>query len=296
MKWNIKQGKMTGDDVLVVVIHIILGILAIMTLYPFLYVVSSSMSSGRMVDIGEVVLFPKEITFDAYKYVLKEKIFWTSYANTIFYTVVGTIWSMMLSATGAYALSRKRLKGRRMFNFLVVFTMWFNAGMVPMYLNYKQLGVVDSRLGIIIAFGVQAFNIILLRNYFESVPEALEESSMIDGANDFTIFWSIFLPLSKPALITVVLYYAIGRWNGFFWTMILISDINKTPLQVYLRKMIIEKEAMADQVANSLYSMSYSTDTIIYATIVCSMIPVIIAYPYIQKYFTKGVMVGGVKE
>ena len=288
--------KITSDDIVVIMIYVILGILGICALYPFIYVVSSSLSSGRAVDMGDVVLFPKEFTLDAYKYVIKEKIFWISYLNTLFYTVVGTAWSMLLSATGAYALSRKKLKGKRVFNFLVVFTMWFNAGMIPMYLNYKELGIIDSRWGIVIAFGVQAFNIILLRNYFENIPVSLEEAAMIDGANDFKIFFKIFLPLSKPALTTVVLYYAIGRWNGFFWTMVLIRDINKTPLQVYLRKMIIEKEAMADAVANQLFSSSYSSDTIIYATIVASMIPVIIAYPYIQKYFTKGVMVGGVKE
>ncbi len=285
-----------GDLILTRAIYVILAILGVCTLYPFLYVVSSSLSSGRMIDMGEVVLFPKEFTIDAYTYILADKIFWTSYANTLFYTIIGTAWSMLISTTGAYALSRNRLRGRRLFNFLIVFTMWFDAGMIPMYLNYKELGVVDSRWGIVIAFGVQAFNIILLRNYFESVPKSLEEAAMIDGANDFKIFSSIYVPLSKPAITTVILYYAIGRWNGFFWTMILIRDINKTPLQVYLRKMIIERDAMADEVSNNILSTSYSPDTIIYAVIVCSMIPVMIAYPYIQKYFTKGVMVGGVKE
>ena len=288
--------KITSDEIVTGFIYILLGILGICALYPFVYVVSSSLSSGRSVDMGTVLLFPKEFTVDAYGYVLKEKIFWISYLNTLFYTLVGTTWSMFISAPGAYALSRKRLKGKRMFNFLLVFTMWFNAGMIPMYLNYKSLGIVDNRWGIIVAFGVQAFNIILLRNYFESIPVSLEEAAMIDGANNFKIFFRIFLPLSKPALTTVILYYAIGRWNGFFWTMVLIRDINKTPLQVYLRKMISEKEAMADEVANTLLSTSYSPDTIIYAVIVASMIPVMIVYPYIQKYFTKGIMVGGVKE
>ncbi len=168
--------------------------------------------------------------------------------------------------------------------------------MIPAYLNYQSLGVIDSRWGIVIAFGVQAFNIILLRNYFESIPESLEESSMIDGATDFRIFFNIFLPLSKPSLVTVILYYGIGRWNGFFWTMVLLRDINKTPLQVYLRKMIIEQNQLAEEVAKNIQTASYSADTVIYAIIVASMIPVIIVYPYIQKYFTKGIMVGGVKE
>ncbi len=293
---KMKNMKMSGDMIFTVAIYVVLGILGLCSLYPFLYVVSSSLSSGYMVSLGEVVLLPKEFTTDAYKYVLADKMFWTSYANTIFYTVVGTAYSMVLSSMGAYALSRKNLKGRKIFNLLLVFTMWFQAGMVPMYLNFQELGIKDNRWGIVVAFGITAFNIILLRNYFENVPESLEEASKIDGANHFTIFGKIFLPLSKPALVTVVLYYAIGRWNGFFWTMVLISDELKTPLQVYLRAMIIERSALADDIASTLFSSSYSADTIIYAVIVCSMIPVIIAYPFIQKYFTKGIMVGGVKE
>lgn len=287
-----------GDKTLTAFIYVILAVCGIISFYPFIYVLSSSLSSGNSVTMGKVLLFPVEFTIDAYKYVLSDKVFWISYANTIFYTVVGTFYSMVISSTGAYALSRKKLRFRKFFNLMVVFTMWFNAGIIPSYLNYKDLGIRDSRMGIIVAFGVTAFNIILLKNYFESVPESLEQAAMIDGASDFRIFWNIFLPLSKPALVTVTLYYAIGRWNGFFWSMILITDINKTPLQVYLRKMIVDKEQLADEVASALFTSSatYSLDTIIYAIIVCSMIPVILVYPYIQKYFTKGIMLGGVKE
>ncbi|MFI3172828.1 MAG: carbohydrate ABC transporter permease [Eubacteriales bacterium] len=291
-----KKTKMSSDKIFTIVVYVTLGILGLASLYPFLYVLSSSLSSGNMVSLGEVVLFPKEFTIDAYKYVLSQSMFWSSYGNTLFYTIVGTAYSMVLSSTGAYALSRKNLKGRKIFNLLLVFTMWFQAGMVPMYLNFEALGIKDNRWGIVVAFGITAFNIILLRNYFENVPESLEEACKIDGAGHFTIFSKIFLPLSKPALVTVILYYAIGRWNGFFWTMVLISDETKTPLQVYLRSMIVERAALADTVSSTLYSSSYSSDTIIYAVIVCSMIPVIIAYPFIQKYFTKGIMVGGVKE
>lgn len=291
-----KKTKMSGDKIFTMMIYIILGILGCCSLYPFIYVVSSSLSSGNMVTTGAVILFPKEFTLDAFEYVLAQKLFWTSYANTFFYTIVGTMYSMVLSSMGAYALSRKQLKGRKTFNLLLVFTMWFQAGMVPMYLNFQSLGIKDNRWGIVVAFGITAFNIVLLRNYFENVPESLEEAARIDGASHFTIFGKIYLPLSKPALVTVILYYAIGRWNGFFWSMILLSDINKTPLQVYLRTMIVARETLADNVSMTLFTNSYSADTIIYAVIVCSMIPVIIAYPMIQKYFTKGIMVGGVKE
>ncbi len=293
-----KNNELMGDKILTAFIYVCLALAGLASLYPFVYVLSSSLSSGNAVAMGQVLLFPIEFTVDAYGYVLDDEIFWTSYYNTLYYTVFGTVYSMILSSAGAYALSRRKLRGRRFFNLLVVFTMWFNAGIIPTYLNYNELGIKNSRIGIIMAFGIQAFNIVLLRNYFESVPQSLEEAAMIDGANDFRIFSTIFIPLSKPALVTVTLYYAIGRWNGFFWTMILISEIEKTPLQVYLRKMIIEKEATADAVATSLFSsnLNYSVDTVIYAVIVCSMVPVIIVYPYIQKYFTKGIMVGGVKE
>ncbi|OOO00151.1 MAG: sugar ABC transporter permease [Epulopiscium sp. Nele67-Bin004] len=290
------NNKMSGDDLFTKFIYVLLGILGIISLYPFIYVLSSSLSSGAMVDRGMVTLFPKEFTTDAYTFVLGDDVFWKSYGNTIYFTVFGVIWSMFLSAPGAYVLSRHRLAGRRFWNFLLVFTMWFDAGMIPAYLNYQALGIVDSKIGIVLAFGVQAFNIILLRNYFEGIPESLEESAMIDGATDFRIFFDIFLPLSKPSFVTVVLYYAIGRWNGFFWTMVLIRDIDKTPLQVYLRKMIIEQQQLAEEVAKTAHSAAYSADTVIYAIIVASMVPVIIVYPYIQKYFTKGIMVGGVKE
>ncbi len=290
--------QLVGDNLLTIFIYIVLALGGLATLYPFLYVVSSSLSSGNAVIRGLVILFPVEFTTDAYGYVLEDSLFWTSYGNTFYYTFFGTLYSMIISTMGAYALSRRKLKFRRFFNLALVFTMWFNAGMIPSYLNYTALGVKDSRIGIVMAFGVTAFNIILLKNYFENVPESLEQAAMIDGANDFRIFAGIFMPLSKPALVTVTLYYAIGRWNGFFWTMVLISDVNKTPLQVYLRKMIIEQDAVQDEVAATLFTSTatYSFETIVYAVIVCSMIPVIMVYPYIQKYFTKGIMLGGVKE
>ncbi|MFI3115817.1 MAG: carbohydrate ABC transporter permease [Clostridia bacterium] len=290
--------NLIGDQALTIFIYIVLALGGIASFYPFIYVLSSSLSSGNAVIRGLVTLLPVEFTTDAYSYVLDDTVFWTSYGNTFYFTFFGTLYSMVLSTMGAYALSRRKLRFRRVFNLLLVFTMWFNAGMIPSYLNYTELGIKNSRIGIVMAFGVTAFNIILLKNYFENIPESLEQAAMIDGANDFRIFGSIFLPLSKPALITVTLYYAIGRWNGFFWTMVLISEVEKTPLQVYLRKMIIEQDAVQDEVAVSLFSSSatYSFETIVYAVIVCSMLPIIIVYPYIQKFFTKGIMVGGVKE
>lgn len=274
---------------------VLLGIFALMTLYPFIYVLASSMSSGAAVSSGQVIFFPKEINFSAYKQVLVDKELWISYGNTFFYTIVGTLTSLAITITGAYALSKKRLYGRKYLNMLVAFTMWFNAGMIPFYLNLRDLDLLNSRFGIIIAFACNAFNIILLRNYFESVPASLEEAARIDGANEFQILKNVYIPLSKPAIITVGLFYAIARWNGYFWSMILLKDASKIPLQVYLKKMIVEM-SLGDDAMQIAMSAKHSPETLVYTIIVVAIIPVVIIYPFIQKYFNKGILVGGVKE
>ncbi len=272
-----------------------LAILSILCLYPFIYVLSASISNGGAVDSGRVVLFPIGLTFSAYGQTMIDKFFWISYANTFFYTILGTMFSMAVSAPAAYTLSRKRFRFRSTINMLLSFTMWFTVGFIPLYLNYKSLGAINNRWMILISFGIQAFNIILLRNYFDGVSESLEEAAKIDGANDFQIFTQIFLPVSKPALATVWLYYAIGRWNGYFWSAVLLKDLNKIPLQVYLKQKIIDMSLTSDNVA-TIGGKDYSFTTLVYAIVICSIIPVIIVYPFIQKYFTKGIMVGGVKE
>ncbi|MFZ5967162.1 MAG: carbohydrate ABC transporter permease [Bacillota bacterium] len=275
--------------------HVLLAVLAMMALYPFIYVLMASVSSGDAVRMGKVLLLPKEANIEAYKRVLMQKGLWIAYGNTIFYTVAGTLVNMLFTVTGAYALSKKRLIGKKFFNLMIAFTMWFNAGMIPFYLNLRDLNLTDKRLGILIAFACQAFNVILLRNYFEAVPSSLEEAAKIDGANELQVLWKIYLPLSKPALTTVGLFYAINRWNGYFWAMILLTDEKKVPLQVLLKKLIIQMD-ITEEMLGALNTTVYSIETIVYATIVISIIPIVLVYPYIQKYFTKGVMLGGVKE
>jgi putative aldouronate transport system permease protein len=221
--------------------------------------------------------------------------FWISYVNTLFYTVFGTLWSMFISVCGGYALSKTKLIGLRTFNFLLVFTMWFSAGMIPQYLNYKNMGV-DTSWGIIVAFGVQAFNIILLRNHFSSDPKVIEEAAIIDGANEFQLFSSIYLPMSKAALATVTLFYATSRWNGYYWSRMLLRGAFNYPLQVYLRQLIEDyRKIYEDAIVDNKF-LPYAADSLAYAIIICSIIPVLIIYPHIQKYFVKGVNLGGVKE
>lgn len=265
------------------------------TLYPIVYVLSVSISSGAAVTAGRVFLWPHELNFSAYSKVFEDTLFWTSYANTFFYTIVGTLTSLLFTLPGAYALSKKRLRGRRLIGFFIAFTMWFHAGMIPFYLNMRNLGMLDSRMGIVIGFAISAFNLILMRNYFESISPSFEEAARMDGANDLQILWKVFIPLSKPAIATVALLCAIGRWNGYFWSMVLLRSEDKIPLQVYLKKTIIDV-TVDEEFAGALLANSYSIETIIAAIIVLSMIPVLLLYPFVQKYFTKGVMLGGVKE
>ncbi len=274
--------------------YILLSIIALLTVYPFIYVFSASISSPQMVIGGKVLLFPKELTFEAYKHVFNEKGIWMAYGNTIFYTIVGATVQVFVTATGAYVLSKKRLMGRTFIMFMVAFTMWFRAGMIPFYLNIKSLNLSNSRTGIIIAFACTAFYVILMRTYFQSVPDSLEESAVIDGANDFTIFRKIYLPLSVPALATIGLYYAVERWNGYFWAMILLRDESKIPLQVLLNKLIVQMELPEGQLA-SYDVQTFSKETFIYATIIVASVPIILVYPFIQRFFVKGIMVGSIK-
>jgi putative aldouronate transport system permease protein len=202
---------------------------------------------------------------------------------------------MVITVLGAYPLSKKRFMGGKFIMVAVSFTMWFSAGIIPFYLTLKQLGLTDSRLGIILPFACSAFYVILLRSYFQSIHESIEESAKIDGANDFLILWRIVLPLSVPALLTIALYYAVERWNGFFWAMVLLKDDGKMPLQVMLRKLIVDMTAMNNELTGGMETRSLSKETVTYATIVVSIVPIVLVYPYIQKYFVKGIMVGAVK-
>lgn len=284
-----------GDRLFVMANIALVTLFALSTLYPFIYILSVSFSTGFAVTSGQVILHPVELTLSAYEYVLSQREFWVSYGNTFIYTVFGTLASLALIVPGAYALSRPQLAGRRFFNLVVAFTLWFNAGLIPFFLNMRDLGLLDSYTGIIVGFACNAFNVILLRNFFEAIPSSFEEAARMDGANDFQVLWKVYVPLSKPAIATVALFCIVSRWNGFFWAMVLLRDEDKIPLQVYLRQTII-RLTDDDEFANSLLSNAYSYETVSGAIIVASIIPVLIIYPFLQKYFDKGILLGGVKE
>lgn len=273
------------------VAYVLLTLFAIACIYPLIFILSGAISSKEAVEGGKVVLWPVDPQLDALMNVVSMRNYWISYCNTIFYTVYGTIVSMFVAITGAYALSKTRLIFKRGFNFMLVFTMWFSAGMIPTFKNFVDLGVMNNRFMYIIGLGFNAFNIILLRNYFAGVPHEIEEAATIDGATEFQILTKVYIPMSKASIATVTMFYALSRWNGYFWASMLFTDESYQPLQVIIRNYIdpLNQE-------NRLPSDKYSDQSVQYAMLLCSIIPIIVVYPQMQKYFAAGVNVGGVKE
>ncbi len=295
-----KRKLESSELIFKIISYTLLTVFALCCLYPFVYAVSASISGRSAVEYGSVVLFPKDIQFGAFARMFGDNMFWNAYSNTLFITLYGTLWAMLTSILGAYALSKKRLLFRKSFNFFLVFTMWFSAGIVPQYLNYlatkkvfNGVGITDDKWLVVIAMGMAAMNIILLRNAFEGVPSEVEEAAIVDGASEFQVLSNVYIPMSKSTIATVALFFAISRWNGYFWARQMISNANEHPLQVFIR---LRLEEFTDAEAMTGWSEMYASDSVIYALIVCSIVPILIIYPFIQKYFAKGVNVGGVKE
>jgi len=277
-----------------------LTIFALCCLYPFIYAISASISGIDALEGGKVILFPKDVQFEAFAKMFNDSVFWNAYTNTLFLTFYGTLWAMGVAILGAYALSKKRLLFRKGFNFFLVFTMWFSAGIVPQYRNYidtqevfDKIGLGDDKWLIVIAMGMAAMNIILLRNAFEGVPAEIEEAAIVDGATEFQVLTNVYIPMSKSTIATVALLFGISRWNGYFWARQMTTNSNEWPLQVYIRDQLEFYQNSENLIG---WDFSYSSDSVIYALIVCSVIPILIIYPFIQKYFAKGVNMGGVKE
>lgn len=284
-----------------IISYTLLTAFAICCLYPFVYAVSASISGREFVDNNEIILLPKGIQFDAFKSILNNNSFWLSYSNTLFLTFFGTLFSLLVAILGGYALSKKRLLFRRGFNFFLVFTMWFSAGVVPQFLNYTEtqkifysLGITDDKWLVVIAMGMAAMNIILLRNAFEGVPSEIEEAAIVDGATEMQVLTKVYIPMSKSTIATVGLFFGISRWNGYYWAKTMMKNNKEWPLQVYIR------DFLETQIWNSenvfVNTNPYSDTSLVYAMVICAIIPILIIYPYIQKYFAKGVNMGGVKE
>ena len=295
-----KRRLETTELIFKIISYTLLTMFALSCLYPFVYAISSSISGRKAVEYSQVLLFPKDIQFDAFKEMFSDNMFWNAYSNTLFITLYGTIWALGYSILGAYALSKRRLLFRKFFNFFLVFTMWFSAGIVPQYLNYLStkavfngVGITDDKWLVVIAMGMAAMNIILLRNAFENVPSEIEEAAIVDGATEFQVLTKVYIPMSKSTIATVALFFGISRWNGYFWARQMISNSYEHPLMVFIR---LKLEEFTDAEAMAGWNEVYASDSIIYALIVCSIVPILIIYPFIQKYFAKGVNMGGVKE
>lgn len=272
-------------------------IIICITLYPLLYVVAISFSSSEFVQANMVKIIPKGFNFGAYAEVMGNEFFWTAYKNTILYTIVGTSINLVFTCTLAFCLSRKELIFRDAISILVVLTMFFSGGLIPNFLLIKWLGMYNTIWAIVIPGAISTYNMIIVRTYMQGLPEEIFESVRIDGGNDLQIYLKIVLPLSKPVIATIGLFYAVGHWNSYFAPMIYFKDRALYPLQIILREMIVEQtfQDMAGDLAEAFGQSPPTSEMLISSSIVIALIPILCVYPFIQKYFVKGVMIGSLK-
>ena len=285
-----------GDVVFDLIVGVFLTIAVVVCVYPFIYVLSVSISSGTAVNKGLVTLLPVDLNFDAMKTVFGYQQLWVSYGNTIFYTIVGTVLNVIFTCLAAYPLSRKRFCLRKQMNFLLAFTMYFSGGLIPIYIVVTGLGLYNSRLAMILPVLISAYNVMICRSAFESISEELFEEAALEGANDFYIMGRIAVPLIKPTLAVLTLYYAVARYNDFFNAMLYISDKKKEPLQLFLRRILLEASTEIMQTTSiDMAAASQSTIQVRYVCIVVSVIPIMLVVPFVQKYLVEGTMLGAVK-
>lgn len=268
----------------------------VVTLYPFLYLTSISMSSEKFVYSGEITFYPKGFTLGTYKVLLKDTSFWISYRNTIIYTVLGTLISLALTVLLAYPLSKKRLKGRSVFLGIILFTMFFSGGLIPTYLLVtRMLRMRNTIWAVVIPGAISTYNVLITRTFFEGLPEELEEAAAIDGMSTYGIFFKIILPLSKPILATMGLFYAVGMWNNWFGPFIYLDTKSLFPVSLYLRNIIAGAQSTREVVGGDVEGIGDIEATIKSASMIVSVLPIIMIYPFVQKYFVKGVMIGSLK-
>ena len=275
-------------------VFVILTVIALLILLPFYNAVVISLETNRAYALHPVSLYPAEFSLKNYTYLIEKGQIWTGFQNTVLITAIGTVLSMSVSVMMAYAFSRRKYPGKRLFFLLMMFTMFFSGGMIPTYLQMKSLGLIDSRWGIILFVGVSSYNIVVLKSGFEQTPPDLEEAAKIDGANDLVIFFSVMLPLQGPLLATFTLFTAVAYWNEWFWSMLLINSSGKMTLQTVLRSIVAEAAAAAD-VSTGEADLDVFSQGVKMAAVMMAMVPIMCFYPFLQKYFVKGVMVGSIK-
>jgi putative aldouronate transport system permease protein len=271
---------------------IVLLFIAFITFYPVLYIISVSFSDTTSIVQNKIRFFPKGFNFEAYKFILEDIRIPRAYMNTIIYTAAGTLVNVLMTALGAYPLSKKGFFGRKFFMAAIIFTMFFNGGMIPNYIIVQKLGLINTIWALIIPNAIWTMELLILKGFYESIPASLYESAIVDGASEYKILFKIMLPLSKAALASIGLFYFMGHWNSFFIPLIYLNEAKKFPLQLVLREMLIFDTAKE---TNLMDQSMMTPEAMKNATIFISMIPVLIIYPFAQKYFVKGVMVGSIK-
>ena len=283
-------------------VYLFLTLALVIVLYPLIYIVSASISNPQTVSSGEMLLFPKEITFEGYKTIFENQSIWRGYANTIFYTALGTLVNLIVTIPCAYALSRADFSGKKFFTKFMVVTMFLSGGLIPTYLIVKNLGMINTVWALIIPNAASVYNIVVTRTFFQStIPRELEEAATIDGCSDIKMFIKVILPLSLPIIAVMALFYGVGHWNGYFSALIYLSDRALYPLQMVLREILVLQDmasnsiGMNSSMAEFAHSKQQLAQVIQYGVMIVSTLPIIVVYPFLQKYFVKGMMVGSVK-
>ncbi|NBD24613.1 carbohydrate ABC transporter permease [Paenibacillus glycinis] len=298
----IKESK--GDKLFLVLIYLFLTAALIVVLYPLIYMLSASVSTPKYVNSGEMWLLPKGLTLEGYKLVFGNAKIWTGYRNTIVYTIIGTLINLAVTLPAAYALSRSDFYGRRLFMIVILITMFFSGGLVPTYLVVKNLGLINSMWALILPVSASVWNIIVARTFFQStIPKELQEAAHIDGCTNMRLFVRIVLPLSAPIIAVMALFYGVGHWNSYFSALIYLNEESKFPLQMVLRQILVLQQMGAEtngavlsgEAASLAASKAEIASLVKYAVIIVSTLPIIAVYPFLQRYFVQGVMIGSVK-
>lgn len=294
-----KLKKMSKSDIVFLfIVYATVILISVVILYPLWFVIIASISDPNLVATGEVLLLPKGITFEGFKYIFRDPRIWSGYYNTIRYTVVGTMLALFITVPAGYALSRTDMMGRGLIMKLLIVTKYFSGGLIPTYLVVKSLGLVNTPYVLMILGSFSVFNLILCRTYFlNTMPIELQEAAEIDGCGIFQYFLKVVIPLSKSIIAIMVLYYAVGHWNSFFNGLIYVTDSDLYPLQLILRDILITGQSVDPSTVDpdSLELMKQIARTIQYGVIIVSSLPVLVLYPFVQKHFVKGVMIGSVK-
>lgn len=274
--------------------YICLSLLGLSMLLPFIHLLAKALSDESYVLAHEITFWPRDMHLDSFTYVLNNQQFIRTFGNSVFITLVGTFLSLLITLLAAYPLSKQGFPGRRFILFLYVLTMFFSGGIIPTYLVVKEIGMTNTIWSMIIPTLVAPFNLILMRSFFMGIPDALDESAKIDGASNTRILFSIYVPLSMSSIATISMFYAVGYWNNFFSAMLYITDRNLLPLQVYLMSIIQDENNISMSNVEAL--MNSAPESIRAATIIAAVVPILLIYPFLQKYFVKGALVGAVKE